>query len=145
MNDWDSTSRFSRKFQDRCLVVKIVIWGYSGLRNLISSMKIRWGCALMVYTFIFFKMSTSALAPESAYVRVFKYQELIFDYENSCRSRIEGLKVDFWKIINLFAWSCDCKFGGHSISGIQWARKFIRIGHWAPARRLCKNINLSTN
>ena len=64
----------------------------------------------------FAKISILALAPASAYLGVSKYQELSFDYENSFGSHFESLQVDFWKCVNLFTWSRDCKFRGHSIS-----------------------------
>ena len=39
MKDWGSTSRFFRKFQDRRLVLKLLIKGHSGTRNLIFGHK----------------------------------------------------------------------------------------------------------
>ena len=40
------------------------------------------------------KMPTLALAHEIAHVRVFEFQELSFDYDNSFRSSIQGLTLD---------------------------------------------------
>ena len=143
MYEWGSTGRFSQKFQDRRLVLKLLMVGHSGTRNLILGMKIGQGCALRVYTSILPKMSILALGPETAYLGISKYQELSFDNENSFRLHIEGLQADFWKTVNLFTWSCYCKFRGHSISGNQkWARKFTRINYWGSTCRLSKTCQL---
>ena len=53
---------------------------------------------------------TLTLELEIAYLRAFKFEELLF-HKKSSRWLIEDLYVDFTKRVNFVPWSCDSLFG----------------------------------
>ena len=142
MKNWRSTSRFSRKFQNHRLVLKLLIKEHSGTRNLIleSDKKMDQGCTLRVYTSILPQMSILALAPETAYLAVSKYQKLSFNNENSFRLHIEGPQVDLWKNVNFSpcAWNCIFGEGGFKYqelsfdyeTSFRWRIEGLQVDFW---------------
>ena len=89
MNDGGPASRFSRKFQARRLVLKLLIWGFSGSRNLVLSIKTREMRTEMRTEVLHVDFAINVNFSPCVWLGVFKYLELSSDYSNLLRTRIE--------------------------------------------------------
>ena len=97
---------------------------------------------LRVYKSIFRKFSTLLLGTETTLMGETKYQEFIFEHENSWKWTIKGLCVDFVKNVNFNHRAWNCIFGVFEVSGTQfWQWKFDSMQYWGSTSRFSKNVN----